>query len=107
MNWRDSPTLSQPGYQENWNHVYNHPNTELFPDFADPGTGWFDWLKSKGLRTCVESLAQRVCGFFFHEGLNDVRFNVLLMRVKHDTSAFPHHCRFVTVKCSLKVLTLF
>ena len=45
--------------------------------------------------------------FFSHEGLNGVRFNVLLMRVKHDTSAFPHHCRFVTVKCSLKVLTLF
>ena len=51
MNWRDSPTTHQPGYQENWNHVYNHPNTQLFPDFAGPGTGWFDFLKAKGLRT--------------------------------------------------------
>lgn len=29
----------------------NHPNTQLFPDFANNGTGWFDWLMSKGLRT--------------------------------------------------------
>jgi hypothetical protein len=32
-------------------HLYDKPNTDLFPDFADPGTGWFDWLKGKGLRT--------------------------------------------------------
>ena len=48
MNWRDSPTKSQPGYQKDWNHFYNHPDTQLFPDFADPGVGWFDWLKNKG-----------------------------------------------------------
>ena len=32
-------------------HYYTYPNTDLFPDFNDPGTGWFDYLESEGLRT--------------------------------------------------------
>ena len=51
MNWRDSPHGHQPGYQNDWNHFYDHPNTLLFPDFAGPGTAWFDYVKSKKLRT--------------------------------------------------------
>eukprot|EP01047_Picozoa_sp_COSAG01_P080689 COSAG01_NODE_15786_length_1300_cov_1.204829_1_plen_433_part_11 len=48
MNWRDSPHANQGHYIPNSNHDYDHPNTKAFPDFADPGTGWFDWLKTTG-----------------------------------------------------------
>ncbi len=38
------------GYEDGMDHYYTYPNTELFPDFADPGTGWFDFIQSEGLR---------------------------------------------------------
>jgi hypothetical protein len=50
MNWRNSPTNHQDGYEDGMDHYYTYPNTELFPDFADPGTGWFDFIQSEGLR---------------------------------------------------------
>ncbi len=31
-------------------HYYTYPNTQLFPDFAGNGTGWFDFLQGHGLR---------------------------------------------------------
>jgi len=51
MNWRNSDSGHQPGYKEGEDHYYTYPNTELFPDFAPPGTAWFDFIESKGLRT--------------------------------------------------------
>ena len=51
MNWRNSPHGHQKNFTDGEQHFYDYPNTELFPDFADPGTGWFDWLKSEGIRT--------------------------------------------------------
>ena len=62
MNWRNTTCGLSPqahwmqcGWQSNStglnesceDHFYNHPNTLLFPNF----TGWFDFLKVKGLRT--------------------------------------------------------
>ena len=51
MNWRNSPYGHDGNFQKGDEHYYNHPNTGLFPDFANNGTGWFDFLQSKGLRT--------------------------------------------------------
>jgi hypothetical protein len=51
MNWRESPHGHSPGFQPGQEHFYDFPNTALFPDFADPGTGWFEWLKAQKLRT--------------------------------------------------------
>ena len=51
MNWRNSPYGHDSDYQKGDEHYYNHPNTGLFPDFANNGTGWFDFIQSKGLRT--------------------------------------------------------
>jgi hypothetical protein len=60
MNWRNTPWAcgtckpcdpSKCPYVDNSNHYYNYPNTDLFPDFANNGTGWFDFLKSQNLRT--------------------------------------------------------
>ena len=52
MNWRNSPRRhTKEGYSKDDNHYYNKPNTDLFPDFGNNGTGWFDYLKEKGLRT--------------------------------------------------------
>ena len=60
MNWRNSPygcgtckpcDPSKCPYETNDNHYYDHPNVDLFPDFANNGTGWFDFLKGQGLRT--------------------------------------------------------
>ena len=55
MNWRNTPhghasTVSKLQAVSDEKH-YNSPNTELLPDLAVPGTGWFDWLKAQGLRT--------------------------------------------------------
>jgi len=59
MNWRNTTCGKSPqahwmqcGWQSNSSsacedHYYNHPNTLLFPNF----TGWFDFLKRRGLRT--------------------------------------------------------
>ena len=55
MNWRNTPhghasTVSkQQAVMDE--KVYSSPNTELLPDLAAPGTGWFDWIKAQGLRT--------------------------------------------------------
>ena len=48
MNWRlTSPTHRSHNPDYNFSD-YDHPNTTAFPDFADPGTGWFDWLSTTG-----------------------------------------------------------
>ena len=48
MNWRlTSP--NQRAHRGDFNDSdYEHPNTTAFPDFVDPGTGWFDWLQTTG-----------------------------------------------------------
>ena len=60
MNWRDTPFAcgvckpcdqSKCHYEDNWNHYYNQPNTDLFPSLSDNGTGWFDFLQNESLRT--------------------------------------------------------
>ena len=70
MNWRNSktahgknfincPNTGLPGPDDNCtsqDHYYDYPDCDLFPDFCGAdgsagGTGWFDWLKSQGLRT--------------------------------------------------------
>lgn len=48
MNWRmTSPThrAHNPAFNGS---DYEHPNITAFPDFAAPGTGWFDWLSRTG-----------------------------------------------------------
>ena len=45
MNWR---SMGPPG---DAGHFYNYSNTELFPDFADGSTKWFDYIHSKHLKT--------------------------------------------------------
>eukprot|EP01052_Picozoa_sp_SAG31_P010297 SAG31_NODE_560_length_14088_cov_10.467010_6_plen_351_part_00 len=65
MNWRNSPTAhgktfipckntGLPGPDDSClsqDHYYDFPNCDAFPDFCGAGTGWFDWIKSQGLRT--------------------------------------------------------
>ena len=55
MNWRDTcggeRTCSGPKRQHigAYNSTdYDHPNITAFPDFKEPGTGWFDWLSTTG-----------------------------------------------------------
>eukprot|EP01062_Namystynia_karyoxenos_P067703 TRINITY_DN6172_c0_g1_i1.p1 TRINITY_DN6172_c0_g1~~TRINITY_DN6172_c0_g1_i1.p1 ORF type:complete len:851 (+),score=211.04 TRINITY_DN6172_c0_g1_i1:93-2555(+) len=43
MNWRYT--------DNNTDHFYDKPNTELFPDLANGSTAWFDYITSKKLRT--------------------------------------------------------
>ena len=48
MNWRlTSPTHRSHNPDFNLSD-YDHPNVTAFPDFAAPGTGWFDWLSTTG-----------------------------------------------------------
>jgi hypothetical protein len=48
MNWRNtSKDNLLPGEVGSQDHYYDHPNTNLFPDFEE----WFSYLKSKKLRT--------------------------------------------------------
>ena len=73
MNWRNSATAhglkkmpfipckntGLPGPNDNClsqDHYYDFPDCDDFPDFCGgasgtDGTGWFDWLKTQGLRT--------------------------------------------------------
>ena len=69
-NWRNSKTAhgknfvpckntGLPGPDDSCtsqDHYYDYPDCDAFPDFCGgasgtDGTGWFDWLKSQGLRT--------------------------------------------------------
>ena len=47
MNWRETDS--------NKDHFYNHPNTNIMPGLDNPkndsNTEWFQFLKSKKLRT--------------------------------------------------------
>jgi hypothetical protein len=43
MNWRNTSS--------NQDHYYNHPNTNLFPNFTE----WFSFLRAHKLRTCTST----------------------------------------------------
>lgn len=62
MNWRDTPHGHEPSCPDpvQCERHYNCPNVKLFPDFANSsaskGSGWFDFLKEKGVRTYCKGL---------------------------------------------------
>ena len=51
MNWRNSDNGHSSVYTKGQDHYYTYPNTDLLPDLADPGTAWFDWLKTQKVCT--------------------------------------------------------